>query len=243
VPITYDVSVVIPCYNEEAILEENVSEIARVMDQTRYSWEMIFIDDRSRDQTPSLLSKLVVNKPNARAIFHQQNVGRGGTASEGLSVAHGRVIGFLDIDLEVHARYIPTMVQAIDGGLDVAIAHRIYRVPLKWDDLLRNFLSIGYRWMVRHYLKLPFEDTEAGFKFFRAESVRPLLHKARSKGWFWDTEIMALAYQAKLRVIEIPCAFVRKYEKVSTVRPFKDSWAYLIALLEFKRRVGSLTEP
>ncbi len=242
-PITYDVSIVIPCYNEEAILEDSIREIACVMDQTPYSWEMIFIDDRSRDQTPLLLSKLVVDKPNARAIFHQQNVGRGGAASEGLSVAHGRVIGFLDIDLEVHARYIPTMVRAIDGVFDVATAHRIYRVPLKWDDLLRNFLSVGYRWMVRHYLKLPFEDTEAGFKFFRAESVRPLLHKARSKGWFWDTEIMALAYQAKLQMIEIPCLFVRRFDKVSTVRPFKDSSAYLIALLEFKQRMGPSAEP
>jgi glycosyltransferase involved in cell wall biosynthesis len=243
VPMTYDVSIVIPCYNEEAILEDSVREVTRVMDQTRYSWEMIFIDDRSHDQTPLLLSKLVLDRPNARAIFHPQNVGRGGTASEGLSMAQGRVIGFLDIDLEVHARYIPTMVQAIDCGYDVATAHRIYRVPLKWDDLLRNILSVGYRWMVRHYLKLPFEDTEAGFKFFRADSIRPLLQKARTKGWFWDTEIMALAHLAKLRVIEIPCVFVRRFDKVSTVRPFKDSWAYLVALLEFKRRVGSSTEP
>ena len=60
-PITYDVSVVIPCYNEEAILEDSVREIACVMDQTRYTWEAIFIDDRSSDQTPSLLSKLIVN--------------------------------------------------------------------------------------------------------------------------------------------------------------------------------------
>lgn len=242
-PVTCDVSIVIPCYNEEAILEDSVREIARVMEQTRYSWELIFIDDRSQDQTPFLLNKLVASRPNSRAIFHQQNVGRGGTASEGLSLAQGRVIGFLDIDLEVHARYIPTMVLTIDGGYDVATAHRIYRVPLQWDDLLRNILSVGYRWMVRHYLKLPFEDTEAGFKFFRAERIHPLLPKARSKGWFWDTEIMALAHREKLRVIEIPCVFVRRFDKVSTVRPFKDSWAYLIALLEFKKRADAPAEP
>lgn len=242
-PAAYDVSIVIPCYNEEAILEDSVEEIARVMDQTRYSWEIVFIDDKSQDQTPLLLNKLVANRPNARAIFHQQNVGRGGTASEGLSLAQGRVVGFLDIDLEVHARYIPTMVQAIDNGYAVATAQRIYRVPLRWDDLFRNFLSVGYRWLVRHYLKLPFEDTEAGFKFFRAESIRPLLQAARSQGWFWDTEIMALAHRAKLRVAEIPCVFVRRFDKVSTVRPFKDSWAYLIALMEFKRRAGTPAEP
>lgn len=242
-PVTYDVSIIIPCYNEEAILEDSVKEIVRVMDQTRCSWELIFIDDRSHDQTPLLLKKLVADQPNARAIFHQQNVGRGGTASEGLSLAQGRVIGFLDIDLEVHARYIPTMVQAIDGGYDVATALRIYRVPLRWDDLLRNVLSVGYRWLVKHYLKLPFQDTEAGFKFFRAERIRPLLTHAQSRGWFWDTEIMALAHRAQLRVIEIPCVFVRRYDKASTVRPFRDSWAYLRALLEFTRRVGPFVEP
>ena len=237
--VQYDVSIVIPCYNEEAILEASVREITQVMDQTRYSWELIFIDDKSRDQTPSLLEKLIADRPNARALFHQQNVGRGGTASEGLGMARGRVIGFLDIDLEVHARYIPTMALAIDSGYDVATARRIYKVPLKWDDLLRDILSVGYRWLVRHLLELPFQDTESGFKFFRADSIRPLLKMAQSQGWFWDTEIMALAHRAKLRVIEIPCVFVRRYDKVSTVRPFRDSWAYLTALLEFKRRAPS----
>ncbi len=232
----YDVSLVIPCYNEESILEGSVAEISRVMGQTHYSWEIIFIDDRSGDRTPALLAKLAADMPNAKVIYHQQNVGRGGTASEGLSLARGRVIGFLDIDLEVHARYIPAMVRAIDDGFDVATAYRIYRVPLKWDDLLRNILSVGYRRMVRHFLKLPFADTEAGFKFFRADSIRPVLAQAQSKGWFWDTEIMALAHRGKLRVVEIPCVYVRRFDKISTVRPFADSWAYLKALVEFKRR-------
>lgn len=240
--VACDVSIVIPCFNEEAILEDGVNQVARVMEQCRYSWELIFVDDKSRDQTPALLNKLVAGRPNARVIFHQQNVGRGGTASEALGMARGRIIGFLDIDLEVSARYIPAMVSAIDRGYDVATALRIYGVPLRWDDLLRNTLSVGYRWMVRRYLKLPFKDTEAGFKFFRAERIRPLLAHAQSSGWFWDTEIMALAHRAKLRVIEIPCKFVRRHDKASTVRPFHDSLTYLRALLEFRRRNGSSLE-
>lgn len=157
---------------------------------------------------------------------------------EGLHLARGRYAGFLDIDLEVHARYLPSMILAMDKeGYDVATAKRVYRVPFRVDDMVRNVLSLGYRQLVRRYLHLPFEDTETGFKFFRREAIVPLLSHVESQGWFWDTEIMAAVYQAKLRVIEIPCLFVRQTIRPSTVRPWRDALGYWRAMRSFKRRM------
>ncbi len=234
----YDVSVIVPCYNEAPILEQSLRDLRWVMGQTSYRWELIAIDDASCDETPRLLERLLADRPDTRVILHRSNLGRGGTVTEGLALARGRYAGYLDIDLEVHARYLPSMILAMDKeGYDVATAKRLYHVPIRLDDMFRNVLSLGYRQLVRHYLRLPFEDTETGFKFFRREAILPLLSGIRSQGWFWDTEIMAASYFAKLRVAEIPSLFVRQTIRPSTVRPWRDSLAYCGAIRSFKRRM------
>jgi len=168
-----DLSVVIACYNEERVLEASVGEIDRVLRQIHCDYEMIFVEDCSRDRTREIIAALCESDPRRRSIFHESNVGRGGTVMDGFRAATGKYVGFLDIDLEVHARYIPSMLNALEDGADVASAYRIYKVQLCFDDIFRDVLSVGYRWLVRRLLHLPLKDTEAGYKFFRREAILP----------------------------------------------------------------------
>ncbi len=231
----YDVTIVIACYNEEEVLEENVKEIERVMNQTLYSYELVLVDDCSSDKTRDLIVKIAENKSNMRYVLHEQNVGRGGTVSDGIKIAKGRIVGFLDIDLEVHARYIPSMILAINDGYDVVTGHRIYKVTLEPIGFLRHILSLGYRRLMRFFLGVPLEDTETGYKFFNRQKILPLIEKTKNKGWFWDTEVMALSYYEGLKIKEIPCLFLRSPDKKSSVKIFKDSYDYFVALCKFKR--------
>lgn len=233
----YDVSIIIACYNEEPLLEQSVKELRQVMDQTRYSYELIFVDDCSKDKTREIIKRIVLGQQNMRFLFHEKNKGRGGTVKDGIKMASGRIVGFLDIDLEVHARYIPSMIQAIINGYDVVTGYRFYKVDLNPVSFLRHVLSIGYRKIMKQALKLPLNDTETGYKFFNREKILPVLEKTMNQGWFWDTEIMALAYYAGLKIIEIPCLFIRRTDKVSSVKIFKDSFDYLIALRSFKKEM------
>ncbi|OGF34299.1 hypothetical protein A2482_00715 [Candidatus Falkowbacteria bacterium RIFOXYC2_FULL_48_21] len=234
----FDVSIVIACYNEEPLLVQSVKELRQVMDQTRYTYELIFIDDCSRDRTKDIIIQIVKDLPNTHSLFHEKNKGRGGTVTDGLKMAAGKVAGFLDIDLEVHARYIPSMVQAILDGADVATAYRFYNVGLNPVAVLRHVLSIGYRKLMRLVLKLPLNDTETGYKFFNREKILPVLEKTTNQGWFWDTEIMALAYFVGLKIVEIPCLFIRRTDKVSSVKIFKDSIEYYRELRKFKQKLN-----
>lgn len=232
-----DLSIVIACYNEGEILEKNLEELLSVMGQLKYSYELIFIDDKSQDRTPELIKNFIAAHPGVRcrSIFHEQNIGRGGTVTEGLRHAEGEIAGFLDIDLEIHARYIPSFVLAIERGADVAVARRIYKLYLR--GMVRHFLSRAYHKLTRMMLGVTLEDTEAGYKFFRRSKILPILETCQDKHWFWDTEIMVRSLRAGLKVVEIPCLFLRNFEKPSTVKLWRDSIRYLKSLRKFSREL------
>ncbi|MBL8897427.1 MAG: glycosyltransferase [Planctomycetes bacterium] len=232
-----ELSLVIACYQEEGHLRESVRELVQTLDESGVPYELLFLDDCSRDGTAAIVRELVAALPRARGVYHAQNVGRGGTVSEGFRIARGRLVGFLDIDLEVHCRHIPRMLAAIRAGADGATAYREYSVGLSWNGFVRHVLSQGYRWIVGLFLRLPYRDTETGFKFFVRERILPVLDETRDRGWFWDTEIMVLAHRAGLRITEVPCPFVRRGDKKSTVRVFRDTWRYLVALRAFRKRL------
>ena len=113
-----DLSLVLPCYNEELILERSVTEIFRVLDQLRLVNEVIFVDDASCDRTSAIIDRVLAANPDRdlHKIEHVCNTGRGGAVSDGIRAARGRFVGFIDIDLEVKAQYILPCVLALEQG-------------------------------------------------------------------------------------------------------------------------------
>lgn len=232
-----DLSLIIACLNEEHHLRRNVEQIRRTLEMCPWRYELIFIDDCSGDRTREIITSLVESEPEWRHTFHERNVGRGGTVAEGIRMARGEVAGFIDIDLEVHCRYIPSMVQAIlTGGHDVATGRRVYKIDLSPSGVLRAFLSVGYRRLARLALGIQSQDTETGFKFFRRKAILPLLDECLDKHWFWDTEIMLQSERAGLEITEIPVLFLRQSAGESSLRAFSDTIAYLKAIRAYRRR-------
>ncbi|MBZ0256301.1 glycosyltransferase family 2 protein [bacterium] len=231
-----DLSLVIACYNDGAHLEASLQEIERTLAATQYSYEFILIDDASPDASANIAEQCAASRDNIQLVLHETNIGRGGTVAEGFRLATGTYVGFLDIDLEVHCRYIPSMLQALEDGCDGATACRHYEIRWNLDTFFRFILSNSYRALVKSMLGLPYQDTETGYKFFRRERIAPLLDEAQSNGWFWDTEIMALCYKRGLKVREIPALFIRRWDKASTVKPVRDSIDYFRELLRFRKR-------
>jgi glycosyltransferase involved in cell wall biosynthesis len=239
-PVAVDLSLIIACYNEEPILAASMAEVFRVLDALRWTSEVIFVDDQSRDGTLAVIHGLIAANPDRRIrlLAHERNVGRGGTVTDGMRIADGRYLAFLDIDLEVHARYLLPCVIALEQGHDVATALRIYR--FSWRSLDRYVLSRGYRWLMRRLLDVPLQDTETGFKVFRADRIRPVLDACVDRGWFWDTEVMVRAQVAGLRIVEVPALFLRRFDKVSSVHNVRDTLEYLRKVWAFRAVVRAL---
>jgi glycosyltransferase involved in cell wall biosynthesis len=231
-----ELSVVIACYQEAGHLRASVAQLCDTLASLGRTYELIFVEDKSADATASIVADLVGEAPHRRAVYHEVNVGRGGTVAEGFQLARGRIVGFLDIDLEVHCRFLPAILAAIDTGADGATAFRSYDTSWRPNSLLRQLLSRGYRWLFRRLFAVPFRDPEAGFKFFVRERILPVVRATRDRGWFWDSEIMILAHRAGLRIVEVPCRFERRTDKQSTVRIVRDVWRYLVAIRAFRAR-------
>ena len=236
-PPAPDVSVVIACYNEEPHLAASFAEIVATMQEMRRPFEVIFVDDCSRDRTRDVIRSLVDAHPEVQtqAILHETNKGRGETVTDGFRAARGAITGYIDVDLEVHSRYIPSLVRALEAGADVAVVRRIYAFQLR--SLDRYLMSRGYSWLVRRLLRVAFNDTESGYKFFRRAPLLPVLDEIEDAGWFWDTEFMVRAARHGLRVVEVPGAYLRRYDKKSTVSGLRDSLEYFLKLVKFRRKL------
>ncbi len=234
-----EVSVVIACYNEEETLEASFRELRETLDDLGRRYELVFVDDLSRDRTRAILAEIKSQNPDLdiQVILHERNQGRGTTVTDGFRAARGEIAGYLDVDLEVHCRYIPSLVRTIEKGADVATVRRIYAFQL--GSLDRYVMSRGYSFLVRRLLGVDFKDTETGFKFFRRAKLLPVLEAIEDPGWFWDTEFMVRAARAGLRIVEIPGAYIRRGDKTSTVRGMRDSIRYFGKLLAFRRALRS----
>lgn len=231
-----DFSLILPCYNEAEHIEKSIPKAISVLENSKYSYELILIDDKSSDNTADLIKKISKNKSKIRTYFHENNQGRGATVTEGLRLAKGKIAGFIDIDLEVSPDYIPGIInKLINDKVDIVIGHRYYPFsfyPL--NSLTRVLSSKIYSLIVKGVLKLSIRDTEAGYKFFKRNKITKILPKIRDKHWFWDTEIIARSISEGLTVKEMPVLFLRNPNKTSTVNLLPDTIKYLQALFNFK---------
>lgn len=233
---TIDLSLVIACYNEEKLLAKSIKEIEFVLENAKLSYEVILIDDKSKDNTRELIKRIAKKRKNFSFFFHKVNCGRGKTVSDGIKKAKGKVVGFIDIDLEVSPVYIPYFVAKIlSGQADIGTGYRIYHESLS--SLPRAVLSRGYSFLVRKFLEVKLNDTEAGYKFFNRQKILSVLKETKNPGWFWDTEIMALAYYDQLIIKEIPVLFIRRFDKKSAVNVIPDTVSYFVNLYRFRKRL------
>src|SRR5258708_15604398 len=173
------ISVVLACYNEEATLAANFSEIRDTLDGLGEPYEVIFVDDVSQDRTRELIHSIVKSHADIefQVLLHEINRGRGATVTDGFRAARGEITGYLDADLEVHSRYIPSLVRAIEKGADVATVRRIYAFQFR--SLDRSPITRRYSYLVRRLLGISVRDTETGYQFFRPEALLPVLSQIR----------------------------------------------------------------
>jgi len=234
----FDFSLVLPCYNEEPVFADSVALIKRILSGSSLTWEIIFVDDGSRDDTRRLIAEEVTIDSHCRAIYHAKNKGRGASVADGILIANGTTVGYIDIDCEVSPVYIPDIVRLIASGrADMIVGERIYRVGMA--ALVRLILSVGYRKLITRLVPTYGIDTESGFKFFNRKKILPILSTCRDPHWFWDTEIVVRAGLAGMIIQAYPVLFTRRTDKVSSVRIIPDTIAYLKNIRRFSQEITS----
>jgi glycosyltransferase involved in cell wall biosynthesis len=164
--VTY--SVVVPVFNEEGNVEALASRIALAMDPLGQPFEVLFVDDGSRDRTASLLRKLAAGDPRVRVVRFTRNYGQEAAVEALYLNARGRWLIQLDGDLQHPPEEIPKLIAKKDEGFDVVYGVRTDRQ----DSLFRVAASRAMQWGMRSMMEIELPDDVSTFRLMSAPIAR-----------------------------------------------------------------------
>jgi dolichol-phosphate mannosyltransferase len=168
--INYDVSIIIPIYNEEEsipLLVDSLMELFKEL--VNLSYEVIFINDGSIDKSQLVIEKLLIDLPKFKLINFRRNYGQTSAMMAGIDYSSGRIIIPMDADLQNDPVDIPRLLAKIDEGYDVVSG---WRVDRKDDKLKRNFLSYIANLIISYISGVKLHDYGCTLKAYRADVVK-----------------------------------------------------------------------
>jgi dolichyl-phosphate beta-glucosyltransferase len=234
-----DLSIVIPCFNEERRLAPTLGLIRAYLARDDIAGELILVDDGSRDGTLSLMRTQAARHPGIRVVAITPNRGKGRAVAEGVGVARGDQILMTDADLSTPIEELPKLQAALGRGADVAIGSRAAPGAREIDQPLhRQLMGKTFNRLVQTLLLPGFRDTQCGFKLFRGEVAHRLFADLVTDGFAYDVEVLVRALDAGWTVEEVP---VRWFNAgASTVAPLRASAAMLRDLVRLRLQSGHL---
>lgn len=229
--------IVIPCYNEEKILEKNILEILAAIKNLPHEFKIVISDNNSRDRTAEIGKRLAAELPNIDYIFINEP-GKGAAVMEAWKQYDADIFGFMDADLATDLDVLPRAIAEIAAGSDAAIASRRIAGAKVRRGVLRKFVSAILNLIIRFFFKTKIKDTACGFKFFRREIIEKIMPQARDRRWFFDTELILLSECAGYKIKESPVLWRERGERESRVNIYPTAIGYLRNILKLKRRIN-----
>ncbi len=219
-----DISVVIPVYNEEENLPVLIPQIVEVLKPLGKTYEMIFVDDGSKDRSRRLLKEMAVQYPQIRLLGFKENCGETAAGAAGIKEARGRVVITIDADLQNDPKDIPKMLDYLNE-YDMVTGWRqkredswVKRITSRIANRIRNSLS-----------EEEIQDSGCTFRAYKRECLRDIkLYKGMHR--FLPTLVKMEGY----RVIEIPIAHHPRKFGVSKYTTWNRMWRAFIDLLAVK---------
>jgi dolichyl-phosphate beta-glucosyltransferase len=237
-PEAPELSVIIPSYNEEQRLPATLKRIAAYSRSASHPIEVIVVDDGSRDRTIAVAEQFRSEIPSLRVISNGENRGKGYSVRHGMQEARGHIVLFTDADLSAPIEEVEKLLPAMKDH-DVAIGSRAVDRSLisVHESPFREFAGIIFNKIVRLILRLPFVDTQCGFKAFRREACKIIFEQQTIERFGFDPELLYLARHHGLRSIEIPVRW--GHSPATKVSMMRDSIQMFIDV--FAIRWNSLT--
>ncbi|WP_071517226.1 glycosyltransferase family 2 protein [Geitlerinema sp. PCC 9228] len=169
VPATVpDVSVVAPIYNEVDSLQQLVEAIATAMQDSSFTYEIVLVDDGSRDGSTDLLRQIAQQRSDLRAVLLRRNYGQTAAMSAGFRTATGKVVVTMDGDLQNDPTDIPHLIEKLEEGYDLVSGWRRERQDAKVTRLLPSRIA---NWMIGKATGVRLHDYGCSLKAYRAELV------------------------------------------------------------------------
>ena len=203
-PRTPELSVFFPAYNEEANVRATTERILQVLPNLAEQYEVLIVDDGSRDSTGSIADELSDGNPAVRVIHHATNRGYGGALRTGFYNCRYELIAFIDGDGQFDIGELPQFL-ASSRDHDLVIGYRVQRR----DSLMRTINARAWGTLIRLVFGLNVRDIDCAFKLIH-RSVLRRLPRLQSDGAMISAELLVRSRNAGLRISEVP---VRHYAR------------------------------
>lgn len=208
-------SVIVPAYNEGSRIKKTLIDIDKYLKRQNYSYEIIVVDDGSKDKTIEVINTLKPKIINLRLVSNKENKGKGYVVKQGMLEAKGEYRLFTDADNSTSIRQVEKMWPYFKQKYDIVIGSRntekaIIAVPQSW---LRKLLGNIFNLIVQMICGLwGIWDTQCGFKGFNRKTVENIFPKLTINGWAFDAEILVLGRKAGYKIKEIPVRWTNDFK-------------------------------
>jgi glycosyltransferase involved in cell wall biosynthesis len=166
-----DISIVVPLYNEVESIPELHAWIKKVMDENQFSYEVIFIDDGSKDLSWKVIEHLSIKSNEVRGIKFQRNYGKSAALQKGFELASGRVVITMDADLQDSPEEIPELTRMIiEEDFDIVSGWKKKR----FDPITKTIPTKLYNWAARKLTGIQLHDFNCGLKAYKNEVVKSI---------------------------------------------------------------------
>lgn len=224
------ISLIIPAYKEEMRLAASLETILNYIKKTNLNFEVIVVDDGSKDNT----SKVASSFEDIKLIALPYNQGKGAAVREGMLNAKGDLRVFTDADLSTPIYELEKLISSFNLGYDVVIGSRALDTNLikKHQPFYREYMGKIFNLIVQMLVVRGIKDTQCGFKGFSAKSAIDIFSKTKINGFGFDVEVIYLANKLSYKIKEIPVEWYN--DERSKVHPIKDSYRMFKEILKIR---------
>ena len=233
-----DLSIVVPAYNEEHRIAPTLARLSAHLSSQAMSWEIVVVDDGSRDATCAVVEAAMARIPNLRLVRQTPNRGKGAAVRLGMLEARGQIRVMSDADGSMPPEQLPRLLAPILAcTADIAIGSRYAEgarsnIKQPWYRIAWSRLA---NLVIQRSLVPGVRDTQCGFKAFTAETARALFPLGRIDGWAFDLEILALARRAGYAISEVGVEWTD--DRRSRVNPLRDMWKVMREALTIRKNL------
>jgi glycosyltransferase involved in cell wall biosynthesis len=195
------ISIVMPAYNEADCIERGVADIDKQFEAVSEDYEIIVVDDGSKDGTRKIVEDLAGKK--VKIVGYERNQGKGHAIKLGLYHATGQFAFLIDSDSEIRAKELVSYVDAL-ASADFVIGSKRHPLSRVRTPAGRRFLSLGFNVLERLLTGVHATDTQAGLKAARSTALYQVLPLLSVKRYAFDAELLAVASLFDFKIKELP---------------------------------------